>query len=367
MKILYDYENQVNQRFGGVSKYFYEIISRIKDYSETCIDLPVILPKSYDLSKITGKKSYNYPYKVAKLISILNSFYLNTLLKFNNYDVIHQTQYGYSIPSRINSKVCITIHDMIWEKFPETDPDGSRARSKKRCIDRADKIIAISETTKKDLLAIYPNLDERKIVVIHHGVSYIGTTLLEKKEWVPDKYVLYVGTRNDYKNFKVFVLAMLELIKNDASLYSVCTGYKSFTSEELNWMIDTETGFDYSNHFIQKQCSDDDMIMLYQHAKCFVFPSKYEGFGMPILESFACNCPVVLSDIDIFHEVAGDAGIYFNPNNKINLYDAIYSVVYSDSTSSEYKQKGQDRIKEFSWDKCAQETYDVYREMIESI
>lgn len=88
---------------------------------------------------------------------------------------------------------------------------------------------------------------------------------------------------------------------------------------------------------------------------------------MPILESFAYNCPVVLSDIDIFHEVAGDAGIYINPNNKINLYDAIYSVVYSDSTSSEYKQKGQDRIKDFSWDKCAQETYDVYGEMVKSI
>lgn len=367
MNILYDYEIQVNQRFGGVSKYFYEIISRIRNYDNTNIDLPVILPKSYDISRITGKKSFNYPYKIAKYISILNSFYLDTILKQKKYDVIHQTQYGYFFPSSISSKVCITIHDMIWEKFPETDPDGSRAREKKRCIERADKIIAISETTKKDLLEIYPNIDEKKITVIHHGTSYIGSTTIEKKDWVPDEYVLYVGTRNEYKNFKVFVDAMVKLIKKGSNIFAVCTGYKGFTEDELTWMVDSETGVDYSAYFIQKKCSDDDMIMLYQYAKCFVFPSKYEGFGMPILEAFANNCPAIISDISVFHEVAGDAGIYFDPDNSMSLFSAINRVAYSEDVSLEYKNRGRSRIKDFSWDKCAQETYKVYKEMTKSL
>ena len=364
MKILYDYEIQVNQRFGGVSKYFYEIISRIKNYKDTTIDLPVILPKSYDISRLTGKKSFDYPYRVAKYISILNSYYLKVLLKYKKYDVIHQTQYSFSFPKSVDSKICVTIHDMIWELFPETDPDGSRAKSKKEAIDRSDKIIAISETTKRDLLSIYPDIAEDKITVIHHGVSYNDNVLIPKSEWVPEKYVLYVGTRNEYKNFPTFVKSMITLLKDDSNLYVICTGYKSFSKDELDLMVDIETGMSYSDRFIQKKCSDSEIIMLYQNAKCFAFPSKYEGFGMPILESFACNCPVALSDTAIFHEVAGDAGLYFNPDDQQSMSSAIKKVIYSDEITLEYKEKGQRRIKDFSWDKCAQETYAVYKKLL---
>lgn len=369
MNILYDYEIQVNQRFGGVSKYFYEIISRIKNYENTDIDLPVIFPKSYDMSRLTGKKSFDYPYRIAKYISILNSVYLNILLKFKKYDVIHQTQYGYIIPRSVAAKVCVTIHDMIWEKFTDTDPDGSRAKSKKRAIDRSDMIIAISETTKKDLLAIYPDIPEDKISVIHHGVSYDDDddVILPKCDWVPDNYILYVGTRNEYKNFYTFAAAMVSLMQSDSSLYVICTGYKAFTKDELSIMTDSKTGISYSGRFIQKKCSDSDMKMLYQNAKCFVFPSKYEGFGMPILESFACDCPVILSDTEIFREVAGYAGVYFNPDDASSIEDAVSRVIYSDDIISEYKAKGKDRMKEFSWDKCAQKTYSVYNNMVKNI
>lgn len=364
MNILYDYEIQVNQRFGGVSKYFYEIISRIKNYEDTNIDLPVLLPKSYDMSRLTGKRSFDYPYRVAKYISILNSVYLNILLKFKRYDVIHQTQYGYMIPKSVTAKVCVTIHDMIWEKFPDTDPDGSRAKSKKHSMDRSDMIIAISETTKKDLLAIYPDIPEDKISVIHHGVSYDDDIVLPKSDWVPDNYVLYVGTRNEYKNFYTFAEAMVSLMKSDASLHVICTGYKAFTKDEMAMMKDSETGNNYSDRFIQKKCSDSDMKMLYQHAKCFVFPSKYEGFGMPILESFACDCPVVLSDTEIFHEVAGDAGVYFNPDDSSSIADSISHVVYSKSAILDCKVKGKNRMKEFSWDECSMKTYSVYKNIV---
>ena len=252
---------------------------------------------------------------------------------------------------------------MIWEKYPETDPDGGSRRNKKQAIDRADGIIAISEATRRDLLNIYPELSSKDIRVIHHGSSY-SDSFDEKHarpEWIPGRFVLYVGARESYKNFLSFFDAMESVLSENADLYVVCTGENSFTDAESTHFNRTYKDKALINRFIQKRCTDDELIALYHNAECFVFPSKCEGFGMPILEAFACGCPVALSDIDIFHEVAGEAAVYFDPDDKQSISDAVRHIMDDPDLRAGLIDKGRKRTKIFSWDKAARETYDFYK------
>lgn len=365
VNILYDFEIQINQRFGGISKYFYEIISIIQKKSDVKVFLPVILPKSYDLARLKGRKPVNSPYRINNILFAINNIWFQIILKIGKYDVIHQTQYRVRIPKRINSKVCVTIHDMIWEIYPETDLGGKRAKRKKAAIDRADIIIAISENTKKDLLNIYPDVAPDKVHVVYHGTSYTDVTYIDRAEWVPSRYVLYVGTREYYKNFGTFVSAMKKLMELDDSIYAVCTGEKSFSQEEINLIEkNKEEKGKFLNKFIQHRCSDDELIMLYCNAECFVFPSKYEGFGMPILEAYACRCPVVLCDTDVFREVAGDAALYFEPDDSDGLAELLRTLIHNEEYRKEYIHKGTERAKLFSWEECAEKTLNIYKNII---
>lgn len=365
VNILYDFEIQIGQRFGGISKYFYEIISIIQKKNGVNTFLPVILPKSYDLARLKGRKPVNSPYRLNDILFAINNIWFQILLRIRKFDVIHQTQYRVRIPNYINSKVCITIHDMIWEIYPETDLGGKRAKNKKAAIDRADEIIAISNNTKRDLLKIYPNIDPNIVHVVHHGTSYTDINYIERAEWVPRRYVLYVGTREYYKNFSIFVAAMKKLMDLDDNIYVICTGEKSFTQEEVILIENSkEEKGKYLKRFIQHKCSDKELIMLYCNAECFVFPSKYEGFGMPILEAYACKCPVVLSNTEIFREVAGDAALYFEPDDPDGLTEVVKTLISDEDLRRDYILRGTERAKLFTWEECAEETFNIYQNMI---
>ena len=209
--------------------------------------------------------------------------------------------------------------------------------------------------TKKDLIEIL-NINPEKIDVIYHGYNKpISTTNLGSY----GKYILFVGRRSLYKNFIFFAEAVSKLLNKEKDIKLVCVG-SPFNYEEIT--IFSRLGI--SNQAIAINVDDSSLNGLYSDALVFVFPSLYEGFGMPILEAFANNCPVCLSNTSCFPEIAGDAGVYFNPYDRESILNAIEKVIYDNAFAKEIVRAGLQRLHNFSWKKTAMETVSSYLKTI---
>jgi glycosyltransferase involved in cell wall biosynthesis len=173
-----------------------------------------------------------------------------------------------------------------------------------------------------------------------------------------DRYVLYVGERKGYKNFLPWLSAIRPIFNLDPNLRIVCTG-SPFSASEIKlfnkWSI--------SDRLVHIAANDAQMASLYRYALCFVFPSHYEGFGIPILEAFSNGCPVCLSNASSFPEVAGDAAMFFNPHDAQSMQDTLKEVLVSSALRKELSAKGFERSKEFSIERMVEQTCDVYRKL----
>jgi len=248
------------------------------------------------------------------------------------------------------------VHDMIHERFPHYFMnDKAIFEYKKQSIMGADKIIAISESTKRDLLHFYPEVSEDKIKVIYLGSS---SQPFKKANSTYGSYILFTGKRDKYKNFHSFAEAVAPLLIQ-YNLNLVCTG-KSFTQEEIGFFDSLEIG----NRVYSKFVDDVELASLYSNAILFAFPSLYEGFGIPVLEAFTNHCPLVLSDTSSLPEIAGDAGVYFDPNSVSDMRKKLDAVIGSQSLRNELVLKGEGRLKLFNWKKCAESTAEVYNSLI---
>jgi glycosyltransferase involved in cell wall biosynthesis len=224
----------------------------------------------------------------------------------------------------------------------------------KEVIKNANRLIAISENTKKDLIDIL-NVNPDKIDVIYHGYSSIGPN---NKTENNDRYILYVGRRGEYKNFRVFVQAISPLLKREKDLQLICAG-DPFEPEEMMFL--SKLGI--SSQTFALTIGDDRLNNLYSNASVFVFPSLYEGFGLPILEAFANSCPVCLSNTSCFPEIAGIAGAYFDPYDHDSILSAIEKVIYNKDYARTLIREGHNRLKNFSWTKTAEETLKTYNKV----
>jgi len=262
----------------------------------------------------------------------------------------------------------LTIYDMIYEKYPQYfNKYDLIADYKKKLIKKASRIIAISENTKKDIINFY-HVDPAKISVVYLASSFNNNNVNYKINMrLPRKYLLYVGTRIVYKNFIRFIKTVSSLLRKDRNLFVVATGNiigaGEFSDKELK--IFRRLKISHKIIFIPAQ-SDKELMTLYKRAYTFVFPSLYEGFGLPILEAFSCGCTVVCSNRSSLPEVAGDAALYFNPRSKKSIHDAIKKILSDKKLRNELIRKGFERNKLFSWKKTALETKRVYEEVIKN-
>ena len=367
MKILFDHQIFTQQRYGGISRYFFELIKRFDTVNNSCKVATLYTDNAYynknfnhDLNRILPEGNFRGKSRITSLLNARKS-----ILEINrgNFDVFHPTYYNDYFLRNIGEKpFVVTFYDMIHEKFaneyPELSNDISTYQFKKSVAERANRIIAISETTKNDIVDIY-GIKKEKIDVVYLGNSLVNN-LDDLDTIIQGDYILFVGNRNLYKNFNRFLTVASNLLLSN-NLKLVCAGGGAFLNDEIEFI--KNMGLKASIILVEKI---DDKILsnLYKNALFFVFPSLYEGFGIPVLESFACNCPTLLSNGGSLPEIGGDGALYFDVNDDESLYKSISTLIDDESLRNELCEKGSNRMQYFSWDNTFNDTLNVYNKII---
>lgn len=275
-----------------------------------------------------------------------------------NPDVIHETYYSKSQIGPAAPRV-VTVHDMIHEKYKENykwlDPT---AQEKEASVKRADQVICISRKTKEDLVDYY-NVDESKISVVYHGVEPLSDCyIIPAARSKP--YILYVGNRGYHKNFGVLAKAYASNNEINKNYDLVCFGGGVFSTSERNVFENLRLKVDHMSG------GDEVLAGLFKGASLFVYPSLYEGFGLPPLESMSYGCPVLCSTSSCLPEIAGTGAMYFDPEDCDELAEKMNQILSSNLVKDELIALGYSRSRDFSWTKTAQHTLDVYKKAIDA-
>ena len=364
MKILFDHQKFTTQQYGGISRYFANIIQQIKQSKDFTCEIGLTYSQNHYL-KPNFSELDNYlttllsSKRLAQKLYDINEAYSKYLVGQNDFDIFHPTYYDSYFLPKLKKPMVTTIHDMTYEKLPEyfwaQDP---LTHDKRLNTERADAIIAISETTKNDLLE-YHDVDENKISVIYHGIDLDTLLIYEPVKNLPENYLLYVGDRSGYKNFYLFIDAfkMLSEKYTDINLVLTGGGKLGIADQELFYRLKLSERVTHIN------VTDGQLNFLYQNALLFVYPSLHEGFGLPILEAFKASCPILLSNTPCFKEIAADAVDYFEPYSVDDLFYKIESFLTDSTKKFSLIKKGNIRLQNFPLDESIRKTLDLYRSL----
>ncbi|WP_332369578.1 glycosyltransferase family 1 protein [Spirosoma telluris] len=282
---------------------------------------------------------------------------MRTAAEKGNFDVFHPTYYDPYFLKLLKKPLVITIHDLTYERLPEyfwaQDP---LTQQKRLNIERADAIIAISQTTRKDLLHFF-NVDPAKVSTIYHGIDLDTPLQFEPVANLPERYVLFVGDRSGYKNFYLFMNAIHPLMLDMPDLNVILTGGGNVAVADQEFLL----RLGLTNRVRHINATDEQLNFLYQNTQLFVYPSLYEGFGLPILEAFKAKCPILLSDTECFKEVAQDAAVYFKATDLDDLTSKLSSTLADSALRAQLVEQGTKRLKNFPLQKSIDQTLDVYR------
>ncbi len=322
---------------GGVATYtknLAENLSKIKDLE--MVFFYSSLRKKYK-GGLKNIKSYKLPPTIFELF--FNRIRNVSIEKFlGPLDIFHSSDWTQP-PSK--AKKVTTYHDAVALKYPQWSHPKIVAVHKRRLKlveEEIDMVIAVSESTKKDLLEV-SKIPKEKITVIYEGVSNNMKPQREKqkKEFkrkynLPDKFVLAIGGVGERRN--------LQRVKEASKNYNLI-----ITGIDFPWI------------------SDEELPLLYSAAQVLLYPSFYEGFGLPILEALACGTPVITSNTSSMSEVGGNAAVYVDPYNADDIKDKLKMLIEDENLKKEMIKKGFSQAKKFSWEKCAEQTAEIYRKL----
>ncbi|MCR4791487.1 MAG: glycosyltransferase family 4 protein [Lachnospiraceae bacterium] len=365
MRVLYDYQIMLNQKYGGISRYFSQLAKYINsDMSDAEALVPLEKSQNYYFSNVC-EPNISSPNRWHVLVNCFATYKTLFLSKLKNkrIDIVHPTYYFpsylYLLPKSLRKfKVVITVHDLIREKF-YPDMDNASMGRRRGIIKNADAVIAISENTKRDLLEMYPEIDSDKVFVVYHGIDVNGSKNCTPVS-VNGPYLLFVGKRDYYKNGDRYIQCIGELAKEYPNLSFVFVGGGAFTHDEKILINDLEI----KNRTVQINANDEELNYLYHNALCFVFPSLYEGFGIPILEAFSCGCPVALSNCSCFPEIAGDAAAYFDGESVPDMLKVLEDIIDDEIYRDKLISLGSEKVKEYTLEKMVTNTMKVYESVI---
>jgi len=367
VRIAFDCQTFVLQAYGGISRYFTQLTRGLLGLEQQVAIFAPLHRNRHLLtlpSEVTcGRYRTDYPRKTTRLFLAYNKLASRSRIARWKPDVMHETYYARTGSAPRTCPTVVTVHDMTHELFPTEFPATDRTAAVKRiAIDRADHVICVSENTKSDLMRLY-GTSASKLSVVYHGFDQWELPTNARRPMAPGSkpFLLYVGERRGYKNFAGLLraVALSKRLLSDFDI--VAFGGPKFSSVELRLIISLGMTGDRVLH----KTGDDELLgSLYSAARALVYPSLYEGFGLPPLEAMAHRCPVVSSNSSAMPEIIGCAAEYFKPGDTDDMRRAIEAVVYFDSRAESLRNSGAERLSTFSWKKCVQETSQVYESLI---
>lgn len=301
-------------------------------------------------------EQYFFPYNLSK----------------DEIDLYHIPQNGIGLSEDIRCKSIVTIHDLIPYVMPETVGKGYLTKFLKempKVVANSSAILTVSEWSKKDILKFFP-IDENKIYVTPLAADSKYKPLdkekcrafLQEQYNITKPFILYIGGFSSRKNVRSLIIAFSKLYKKlDKEYNLVIVGANRDDGQKLT---ELSTNLDLSSKIIFTGFAPEDHLpILYSGSEVFVYPSLYEGFGLPPLEAMNCGTPVITSKVTSIPEVVGDAGMLIDPNSAAELMDAIEKVLCSDKIKAELRVKGLKRASEFSWKNTSKKTLEAYTEV----
>lgn len=337
----------------GIGKYTYEISKRVKDDFDTTFYYG-FYSKNLIQKEIKFAKN-SFLKKLAKKILLKTSKFYN-----KTFDVYFEPNFIVNENIKAKKRV-VTVHDFSFmnEKWHPKERVEYFQKNFWKNIHLADEIIVVSEFIKREALK-YLDFKEENIHVIYNGIDhnvfkiYSGEELfaVKRKFALPDDFILFVGSIEPRKNLVSLLKAYNALPGYLKKRYNlVLVGFKGWNNNEIMDLIDKNKEFIKYLGYL----SDIDLAKIYNLSSLFVYPSLYEGFGIPILEAIACGSCVLTSNVSSMPEVGGDSVVYVDPFNEKDLYEKLLYALKNDSFREKYIQKGLKRAKLFSWEKSARD------------
>lgn len=361
MKVAFDEQIFLLQRAGGVSRYFVELICRLEGVAP---DVEVELPfrrvwnrhATDEIPQLVAGPALAAPYP------LLAAAALRPRRSGAAADIVHHTFYHPRFLRDYGHRPkVVTIHDMIPELFGERGVLGrSPSMAKRRYVDEASAVIAVSESARQDMLAVYGEPDA-PMYVIHHGVDAAFARGGPRPPSFPERYLLFVGRRAGYKDFPTALRAFAMLAGDHPDLSLVCVGGGTFDAAENDLMM----ALGVTDRVHHAALPDPQMPGAYANAEAFLLPSRYEGFGLPVLEAMAAGTPGMLAHTPALTEVGGPGARYFAPGSVTELADATEAVLSGSSLRQGLVDYGRDRARRFRWEDCAKATAAVYRGLLD--
>lgn len=358
MKIYLDNIVFTIQKAGGISIYWFELLKNLMNSNEK---FKIIEQKSNNKNIFRNNLDINSELLLREgglPIKVLR--YLPLRVAIDEYSIFHSSYYR--IAKLKNVANIVTVHDFIYERFSGNIlPKYIHVLQKKYAVKNADGIICVSENTKNDLLKFIPEAENADIKVIYHGASSEYYHLDKKHpinsdfKWITEKrYIIFLGGRSGHKNFDIAVKVVSRLL--DTHLLIIGGGMLSSMEKDL---LDK----DLEKRYIKLNNIDNSQLnIFYNYALCLLYPSTYEGFGIPIIEAMSAGCPVVSTVYSSIPEVAGDAGLLVNSIDEEALIDKIKSLE-NESYRSNVIELGYRQARKFSWLKCYNETLEFYKKV----
>lgn len=370
MRVVYDGAIFSMQRVGGISRYFSALFNYLPDDVDASLlamsGSNLHLDRSYPRLRVLPILGTSLPKLMSPVQRWLDRKKVNRIDAGLDAEIAHWTYYvGLQRRPVQRKRGCVqvvTVYDLIHEIFPETDRSGREVGWKRQALNEADLIICISETTLRDLKNWYPDVASRAIA-IPLGNPIEGVTAAAVPPHLCSRpFVLFVGGRSGYKNFGVVASAWQEARQRHPQLQLVLVGSKMKAEEVARWRL-SNAGVNLH----QLGHVDDNVLAgLYRAAAAFVFPSKYEGFGLPAVEAMSCSSLLLAATGGSLPEVIGTGGVFFDPDSSEQLASLLCDAVDGASYLSSVRKDGLERSKLYSWKSTAAQTYAAYRDAIQT-
>lgn len=361
----------------GVGRYLRNLIKNLKIIDSKNEYYIFLLPK--DFKNFADEKNFKKVEADFNWYGFAEQFKYPKLLKKYSLDLMHFPHFN--VPIFYSGKFLVTIHDLIHQhhqmkRVTALNPFTFKMKQIgykkvfKHAVNSSCKIL-VPTNSVKELLKSEWKVDKEKILITSEAVddglllktkNKINGEMILKKLGVKKPYIFYVGNAHPHKNIEGLIQAFSKLQQENPALTLVLSGADHYFWERINKFVADAIKKDplYKNILLTGFVSDEQLIVLYKNAEAFVLPSFEEGFGLPMLEAMALDCPVIASNSTSMPEVGKDAALYFDPVNIDNIADKINLILKNDSLKQKLIAKGRERVKDFSWKKMAEQTMEAY-------